>query len=283
MKKFLILILSICLSITPLFLMTGCSFIDDMIDATELEVENKLLKEENKNLKKEHESLITEITTLKFLNKFPGGVITEDATLTNISITVDSEDGIAVSVIDEAQVVIEDGSFNGGQTGFGKPGNSAVWVKSEKAKLIINDGYFTIKGLARNESGELDSGHIDLIYCSKGIIEIHGGLFEGADDTVWLLNCKDDTYKNGTAKIIVKGGTFVNWNPADNKSEGEGTSFVAEGYKVEAEKVDESTTLYHVVKDSEKEDSTEEPITPPETPLEPTKPEESTSEEETQE
>ena len=53
MKKFLILLLSICLSITPLFLMTGCSFIDDMIDATELEVENKLLKEENENLKKE--------------------------------------------------------------------------------------------------------------------------------------------------------------------------------------------------------------------------------------
>ena len=53
MKKFLILILSICLTITPLCLMTGCSFIDDMIDATELEVENKILKEENENLKKE--------------------------------------------------------------------------------------------------------------------------------------------------------------------------------------------------------------------------------------
>ena len=51
----------------------------------------------------------------------------------------------------------------------------------------------------------------------------------------FLLNCIDDNYKNDTAKIIVKGGTFVNFNPANCKAEGEGTNFVADGYKVVTE------------------------------------------------
>ena len=36
-------------------------------------------------------------------------------------------------------------------------------------------------------------------------------------------------------EIIVKGGTFVNFNPADNTAEGAHTNFVAEGYKVVTE------------------------------------------------
>ena len=45
-----------------------------------------------------------------------------------------------------------------------------------------------------------------------------------------MLNCYDANRKAGTAKIIVTGGTFVNFNPADNYAEGEHTNFVAPGY-----------------------------------------------------
>ena len=38
-------------------------------------------------------------------------------------------------------------------------------------------------------------------------------------------------YNNGTAKIVVNGGKFYKFNPADNAAEGAGTSFLAEGYK----------------------------------------------------
>ena len=106
-------------------------------------------------------------------------------------------------------VVIADGEFYGGSTPFGGAGNMAVWVK-DNATLTINNGYFYNNGLAKDADGNLDVGHIDLIYASKNAkIEINGGFFEGADDTVWLLNCQD----NSGACITVNAGTFVNWNP----------------------------------------------------------------------
>ncbi len=49
-------------------------------------------------------------------------------------------------------------------------------------------------------------------------------------DTFLIASMRN--YKNGTADIIVKGGTFVNFDPSDNAAEGAGTNFVAKGYKV---------------------------------------------------
>lgn len=51
---------------------------------------------------------------------------------------------------------------------------------------------------------------------------------EKADE--FVLNCYDANRKNGTAKIIVTGGTFIGFNPGDCKAEGNGTNFVAPGY-----------------------------------------------------
>ena len=47
----------------------------------------------------------------------------------------------------------------------------------------------------------------------------------------WTLNCKDADYKAGTANIIVKGGRFYKFDPANNNTEGPGTNYVAEGYQ----------------------------------------------------
>ena len=44
------------------------------------------------------------------------------------------------------------------------------------------------------------------------------------------LNCYDANRKSGAAKIIVTGGTFVNFAPSNCKAEGENTNFVADGY-----------------------------------------------------
>lgn len=46
----------------------------------------------------------------------------------------------------------------------------------------------------------------------------------------FVLNCYDANRENGTAKIIVTGGTFIGFNPGDCKAEGNGTNFVAPGY-----------------------------------------------------
>ena len=89
--------------------------------------------------------------------------------------------------------------------------------------LVIEDGHF--------------NGNIHAVYVTEGVAEIKGGTFEvqqkypdaeKADE--FVLNCYDANRKNGTAKIIVTGGTFIGFNPGDCKAEGNGTNFVAPGY-----------------------------------------------------
>ena len=89
--------------------------------------------------------------------------------------------------------------------------------------LVIEDGHF--------------NGNIHAVYVLEGVAEIKGGTFEvqqkypdaeKADE--FVLNCYDANRENGTAKIIVTGGTFIGFNPGDCKAEGNGTNFVASGY-----------------------------------------------------
>ena len=126
----------------------------------------------------------------------------------------------------------EDGGINTGTNGgYGINVNKG-------ASLTINGGYYYGGGTA--------------IQVQKGTLVINGGTFavEPYSSPVYgyefLLNCIDANYKNGTAKIIVKGGTFVNFDPSNNAAEGEGTNFVAEGYKVVSEQKG-TDTWYTVV------------------------------------
>lgn len=89
--------------------------------------------------------------------------------------------------------------------------------------LVIEGGHF--------------NGNIHAVYVLEGVAEIKGGTFEvqqkypdaeKADE--FVLNCYDANRENGTAKIIVTGGTFIGFNPGDCKAEGNGTNFVAPGY-----------------------------------------------------
>ena len=89
--------------------------------------------------------------------------------------------------------------------------------------LVIEDGHY--------------NGNIHAVYVEEGTAEIKGGTFEvqqkfpdadKADE--FVLNCYDANRENGTAKIIVTGGTFIGFNPGDCKAEGNGTNFVAPGY-----------------------------------------------------
>ena len=111
-----------------------------------------------------------------------------------------------------------------------------VWA-TENGKIIINGGYFTNVGAKSAE----DSEHFDLIYASvNGQIEINNGEFE-CETPRWTLNIKDKD--RATASIVVKGGKFHGFNPADCDTEGEHTNFVAPGYKV----VEESEGIFVVV------------------------------------
>ena len=102
----------------------------------------------------------------------------------------------------------------------------AVWANGGKA--VINAGTYMNGGKG-----------CDLIYASAGgNVEINGGVFfpsyGGAESHTAqpynALNVKDKDYKSGSSNIVVKGGRFLKFNPADNKSEGPNTSFIAEGF-----------------------------------------------------
>lgn len=83
-----------------------------------------------------------------------------------------------------------------------------------------------------------------------GKVTIYGGTF-GAPGYVnnFLLNVEDVLRKQEGKEprnfIEVFGGTFINFNPADNKAEGEGTNFVANGYDVVSEQV--GNDIYYTV------------------------------------
>ena len=98
-------------------------------------------------------------------------------------------------------------------------------------------------------------GNIHAVYVFEGTATIEGGFYSvqqkynvAGKENGFVLNCYDANRENGTAKIIVKGGTFVNFNPADCWAEGAHTSFVADGYSVMFEEQANGDVWYTVVK-----------------------------------
>ena len=116
--------------------------------------------------------------------------------------------GYALNVLSGATLTINGGDYYGGGTA----------VQVEKGTLIINGGKFACEPYSNPDYGNK-----------------------------FLINCIDSAYKNGTAKIIIKGGTFVNFDPSDSASENPHGNFVADGYKVVPE-AHGSDTWYKVVK-----------------------------------
>lgn len=257
MKKFFIAILAaIVLFITPVAF-TGCSEFEAALD---MAFENECLREENDELKSQIEDLQTEVATLKFEAAFPNGLVTENCILNTVDINrteVNIEGSVyAVRVEGEGvEVTINGGSYNAGE---GSLYNITIWAHN-KSTIIINDGYFTS---GNDVNGE--ANHV--VYAAGGsTITINGGYFESKGDASWLLNCQDN---NGT--IIVKGGTFVNFDPSNCISEGEGTNFVPEGYMVVSEVFNKDTEdqyiLYTVIEApvENEEVESEEEISPEE-------------------
>lgn len=134
-------------------------------------------------------------------------------------------------------------NVNGGNVVFdGDEGGIKTADNGELYAVVVRNGAnLTING------GEYIGG-TSAISVSEGTVVINGGYFASqTDNTGYTINCVDSAYKAGTAQVIIKGGSFLNWNPANNVAEGAGTNFVAEGYKV-VESTVEGGTLYTVVK-----------------------------------
>ena len=130
-------------------------------------------------------------------------------------------------------------------------GNGSVKAKAEDCytfnvknggKIVINGGDFV--------------GNVSVIQVEEGVAEVYGGNFSlaqtwpgsGPCGCDYMINMIDDNYKAGKAKAVVKGGTFVGFNPGDCEAEGAHTNFLADCYYTEK---DENNNF--IVKDLAKE------------------------------
>ena len=118
-----------------------------------------------------------------------------------------------------------------------------ICIECNGANAVINLSGSTTTYQTNRPGGEL-------IYCYQGTVNISNGTFKN-NGSPYLLNCYDANYKSGKAKIVVTGGKFYDFDPSNNGAEGEGTSFVAEGYTVTSAAVTEDDgehTVYTVKK-----------------------------------
>ena len=131
--------------------------------------------------------------------------------------SVSDSDWSLLSVRENSSLTITSGAY------IAKANDCYAVDVQDGGHLVIEDGHF--------------NGNVHAVYVYKGVAEIKGGTFEvqqkysdadKADE--FVLNCYDANRENGTAKIIVTGGTFIGFNPGDCKAEGNGTNFVAPGY-----------------------------------------------------
>ena len=112
---------------------------------------------------------------------------------------------------------------------------------------VQNDGKLTI------ENGEF-IGNIHSVYVLQGSAEIKGGkysiqqIFSAAQPYQFVLNLFDENRENKTATIVVTGGQFENFDPANNEAEGKNTNFVAKGYKTTPTEEGDKT-IYTVTKE----------------------------------
>lgn len=117
-----------------------------------------------------------------------------------------------------------------------KSSANALWVKY--GNVVINGGnyYVGADNALRNDCIYLGAASLKADAANYvSTITINGGTFEAKAkeyDQYWVLNVQDDFYRAGS-DIVVYGGSYKNFNPADNKSEGAGTNFLAPGKTVE--------------------------------------------------
>ena len=186
---------------------------------------------------------LTEGVTVDEVLAVAGGDVTIDATDKTVANTADLWNGDTgawslVSARETANVTVMGGNFKAKENDC-----YAADVYDKTAKLVIKGGNFI--------------GNVTAVYVYEGELVIEGGFFDiqqlnsnnVQDGYGVLINCYDANFKNGTAKVTITGGTFVNFNPADNKAEGAGTNFVPAGYHVESEDKGNGIVWYTVVKD----------------------------------
>ena len=110
-------------------------------------------------------------------------------------------------------------------------------IQNDKASIEINGGSY--------------NGNITAVYVVAGNLVINGGYFDiqQLDDESpygFVVNAWDAYFRNGIAKMVIKGGKYHGYNPGNATSEA-GANLVPDGYQVKSE-TSGSDTYYSVSK-----------------------------------
>ncbi len=112
------------------------------------------------------------------------------------------------------------------------------------ADLVSDGGPYAVnirKGATLTVKSGTYFGSGTSIQVQKGHLEILGGKFMAHPYSnpvygyYFMINAIDAAYKDGTATIAIKGGSFYKFDPADSKSENPRGEFVADGYLTNCE------------------------------------------------
>ena len=172
--------------------------------------------------------------------------------ISNGKLTIDAKDKEIATTVDLWQAADD----NEWSLVSARGTDGEVTVKSGSFLAKENDCYAVdVQGGATVViEGGTFAGNIHAVYVYEGKAIIKGGFFSVQQpypktglEYEFVINCYDGNRENETASVEIMGGTYVNFNPADNTAEGAHTNFVADGYTVVSETQANGDVWYTVV------------------------------------
>lgn len=172
--------------------------------------------------------------------------------ISNGKLTIDAKDKEIANTVDLWQAADD----NEWSLVSARGTDGEVTVKSGRFLAKENDCYAVdVQGGATVViEGGTFAGNIHAVYVYEGKAIIKGGFFSVQQpypktglEYEFVINCYDGNRENETASVEIMGGTYVNFNPADNTAEGAHTNFVADGYTVVSETQANGDVWYTVV------------------------------------
>lgn len=129
---------------------------------------------------------------------------------------------------------------------WGDKANAILSIKDGAKVTITGNGtidakendYYTInvvKGDLTIENGTF-YGNVSVVQVEEGTLSVKGGTFDlhqkWEGSSMYLFNCIDEAYVDGSANVAISGGTFVGFDPnvsPEQKVDGKAPSFAAPG------------------------------------------------------
>ena len=163
-----------------------------------------------------------------------------DNAIENTVVKLASDIVVAESIIVSKNITID-------LNGYTIKNTEDIWNESTKSWSLIsvrNGGILTLLDSSESGNGTLYAkendcfavdvrnggiliveggtyiGNISSVYVHSGTAYINGGYYKvqqtsGLNGYGETINCYDANFKNGTAKVIISGGSFYNFNPTD--------------------------------------------------------------------